>query len=313
VHAADGNDAAWAVLRACAEAGVPVASPDGRRAGLRHVVIRVSRATGEQMVTLVVTDAGDRRLRQVTARLVQRMPRLAGLHVNVLQGRSSWLFGPQTRKVHGRPYIREHVAGVSYLIGPTAFFQTNVEAAAILVEQVLAAVPPDTSHALDLYAGVGLFALPLARRGVRVTGIEESAEAVEAARRSQHLNGIGDRQCRFIHARVEEALGRIASSPWHATGPAVVVLDPPRAGCDRAVLTRLMTEVGPDTLVYVSCEPEALARDLALCLTMARQCGLAYDVRRVQPVDMFPHTAHVESVAVLQRRGSPRASRGRIA
>lgn len=304
VHAAEGNDVAWEILRVCQEVGLPPASRDGRRGVLRHVVIRVSRATGEALATLVVTDARDRRLKRVTAALVARVPRLAGLHVNVLEGVSPWLFGPDTSKVHGRAFLKEDVAGQSYLIGPTAFFQTNVDAAEILVRLVLDAIPENTREAIDLYSGVGLFAFPMARRGLRVTAVEESAEAVAAARRSQALNGIDDQQCRFVHARVEDAVARLGNRGLTAGGTRrspVVVLDPPRSGCHPSVLRALARDLAPQTIVYVSCEPAALARDLAELRDVARQHGVAYDVARVQPVDMFPHTSHVEAVAVIRQ------------
>jgi 23S rRNA (uracil1939-C5)-methyltransferase len=176
---------------------------------------------------------------------------------------------------------------------------------------VLDAVPADTGDVLDLYAGVGLFALPLARRGHRVVAVEEHRAAVEAGRRSQRLNRLDERTCRFVAARTEEALARHAARPGTSArgrrdvvGPGsarTVVLDPPRSGCSNQVL-RGIVRLQPDTIVYVSCEPSALARDLAALLEVGREESVSYRIDRVQPLDMFPYTPHVETVATLHRR-----------
>jgi 23S rRNA (uracil1939-C5)-methyltransferase len=303
VHADEGNRIAWLAREACEEAGVPAATPDGARGLLRHVVVRVARASGQSLVTLVATNARDPRLRRAVARLSAAAGAPDGIHVNQLEGPSRWLFGPQTRRAHGRALVREDVAGVSFLIGPTAFFQTNVRAAEVLVRLVLQAIPVE-ADVLDLYAGAGLFALPLARRGHRVTALEEHPGAVEAARVSLRLNRLADTACRFVRTRVEEGLPRVPQP--RAGRVRAVVLDPPRAGCSPRTLVGLVRHVRPDVIVYVSCEPGALARDLALVLGHGRREGLEYAMDPVQPVDMFPHTPHVEAVAVLRRPGRTR-------
>jgi 23S rRNA (uracil1939-C5)-methyltransferase len=312
VHAEAGNQLAWRIGDACRQAGVMGATPDGRAGLLRHVVIRVGRATHERLVTLVVTNTADTRLRRLTALLTAGPDAPDGIHVNLLRGRSSWLFGPETRKVHGRAWLREEVAGVSFLVAPAAFFQTNLTAAETLVRLVLDAVPQDATDVLDLYAGVGLFALPLARRGHRVIAVEEHPEAVAAGRRSCALNGIEPRTCSFVCARSDAALDRLIDGAAHRDGRRwghasdtaarlVVVVDPPRAGLSARLVDRLFRDACPAVIVYVSCEPATLARDVARGLSAAREAGVAYRLDRVQPLDMFPHTPHLEAVAVLSR------------
>ncbi len=141
---------------------------------------------------------------------------------------------------------------------------------------------------MDLYAGAGLFALPLAQRGHTVTAVEENREAVADGEASLRLNRISPERCRFVAKPVEAALRGMTSAD-------VVVLDPPREGCTPAVLEHVFGRMQPDVAVYVSCNPEALARDLS---SIARH---RYAIQSIQPVDMFPHTAHVEAVAVLTR------------
>lgn len=294
VHAAAGNQTAWRLLETCQRLGIPGATPDGRSGLLRHIVVRVGRGSGEQLVTLVVTDARDARVAKLTKAVTDATQAPAGLHVNVLRGRSSFLFGSETRKVHGHSWLREEVAGLSFLIGPTAFFQTNVSAAETLARLVLDAVPPACSDVLDLYAGSGLFALPLARRGHRVLAVEEHAGAVESGRRSQRLNAIDGRACRFVRGRVEDLPTLRAQA---------VVLDPPRRGCTERVLRTLARDVQPEVLVYVSCDPESLARDLEAWFRGLPRGRAGYRIAQVQPLDMFPHTPHLETVVTLLREG----------
>jgi 23S rRNA (uracil1939-C5)-methyltransferase len=207
------------------------------------------------------------------------------LHLNLHPKGDAFIFGRDTRRLAGPARVREAIAGVSFLISPTAFFQTNVRAAEILVELALDAIP-EGAAVLDLYAGAGLFALPLAQRGHHVIAIEENRLAVADGIASRELNHIPEERCRFIAVPVERARVPRADA---------VVLDPPREGCPARVLNEVFGAIAPKTAVYVSCNPEALARDLAIIT----RHGFA--VRSIQPVDMFPHTAHVEAVVTLGR------------
>jgi 23S rRNA (uracil1939-C5)-methyltransferase len=282
VHDERGNDVAFGFFKTFARAGIT--APD--HGVLRSLAVRVAVNTPEIAATLVVTDDGDRRLRAATRRAMQDRGAPTALHLNIHPRGDAFIFGRDTRCLSGPERLRESVAGVSFLISPTAFFQTNVPAAERLVEVVLDAVPSEAT-VLDLYAGAGLFALPLARRGARVTAIEENRAAVADGEASARLNRIPEDRCRFIARRVEAALA--SARPAEA-----VVLDPPREGCSGDVIGTVFGRLRPDTVVYVSCNPEALARDLSLAAPHG------YAIESIQPVDMFPHTAHVETVVVLR-------------
>jgi 23S rRNA (uracil1939-C5)-methyltransferase len=219
--------------------------------------------------------------------------------VNLHPRPDAYIFGRETRTIAGSARMREQVDDVSFLISPTAFFQTNVHAAEILVGLVRADVPAGT-RVLDLYAGAGLFALPLARAGHRVTAVEENRAAVADGEASARLNRISSDQCRFVATQVEQFVSRAvkasaASNSNADNGYDVVVLDPPREGCTPPVLQQVFGRLRPARSIYISCNPEALARDLDMIVREG------YAVRSLQPVDMFPHTAHVETVAVLDR------------
>jgi 23S rRNA (uracil1939-C5)-methyltransferase len=285
VHDSRGNAFAFAFHEECIRAGV-LAAPQGT---LRHLAIRVGAATGETMATVVVTDAGDRKLRNATRRALERREAPDSFHLNIHARPDPYIFGRETRHVRGPRHLREQVAGATFLISPTAFFQTNVYAAEILVRLVLDALPPG-KPVLDLYAGVGLFAIPLARRGDRVVAVEENRAATTDGTASLKLNGIPTERCRFVPRRVHAALRMLTpDAAIHA------VLDPPREGCEAAVVDDVFGRLRPERAAYVSCNPEALAADLPGIIHHG------YRVVRLQPVDMFPHTAHVETVAVLER------------
>lgn len=263
---------------------------------LQSLAIRAGANTPEIMATLVVTDDRDRKLRAATKRALDAGAAPTSLHLNVHPKRDALIFGPETRRLAGSERMREVVGGTSFLISPTAFFQTNVHAAEILVRLVLEAatgVGADLKvgpyrTVLDLYAGAGLFALPLARAGCTVTAIEENRQAVADGEASLRLNRIPADRCRFIARRVE-------SYRLPATSYQLVVLDPPREGCAPSVLRDLFGRLRPPRAVYISCNPEALARDLK------QIAGHDYRIVSIQPVDMFPHTAHIETVVVLTR------------
>jgi 23S rRNA (uracil1939-C5)-methyltransferase len=177
------------------------------------------------------------------------------------------------------------------LVSPTAFFQTNAGAAEELVKIVLASLE-GLSHlrVLDLYCGSGLFSLQMANAGAKVIAVEENRQAIADAEMNLRLNRLPAGQVRFVALRVEDALLRLARDPWDA-----VVLDPPRQGCPPAVLSAVFEQIRPLRVVYVSCNPDALATELPGIL------NTGYRVTRVQPVDMFPHTDHIETVMAFTR------------
>lgn len=289
VHDARGNAAAYRFRDAFVRAGA-AASPEG---SLRSIAFHVAYATPELLGTLVVARNDDKVVRSATRRVLDDADAPSSFHLNVHPRADAYVFGRDTRRVSGAGRLREAVAGTSFLVSPTAFFQTNVRAAEVLVRLVVDAIPAG-ARVLDLYAGAGLFALPLARRGDRVVAVEDNRLSVADGEASRRLNRIPDDCCRFMAQRTEQALRDLARRPAGAAFDAAV-LDPPRQGCAPAALDALFRVIAPRTVVYVSCNPEALALELAEIVP------LGYRIVSLQPVDMFPHTAHVETVAVLRR------------
>jgi len=287
VHDPRGNAVAFDFYTAFRGARV-----EAERGGLRSLAVRVGAGTEDVMTTLVVSKDSDRRVREATRKAISRQTLSTSVHVNMHQRRDAYIFGKDTRRIAGAERMREKVNGTSFLVSPTAFFQTNVRAAEILVRLVSAEVPPG-ARVLDLYAGCGLFALPLARAGHDVTAVEENYVAVADGEASLGLNRIPAGRCRFIAKRVLDFLSRTVKV--RDASYDLIILDPPREGCEAVVLQQVFGALRPARGIYISCNPEALARDLALIVTEG------YAIRSLQPIDMFPHTAHVETVAVLER------------
>ena len=204
--------------------------------------------------------------------------------------RTSW--AASRERVAGTGHVKEQSLGPAFLVSPSSFFQTNVAAAATLVRLVTEALPGESNlRVLDLYSGSGLFALPLAVRGHRVTAVEESRKSVKDAELNRRLNKVAEERLKLVCSAVEKAVPHLEPGSFDA-----VILDPPREGSPPEVMRGVFERLKPARGILVSCDPEALARELPLAV------AAGYRVLRVQPVDMFPHTPHVEAVAVLERR-----------
>ncbi|HYE88906.1 MAG TPA: 23S rRNA (uracil(1939)-C(5))-methyltransferase RlmD [Vicinamibacterales bacterium] len=255
---------------------------------LRHVIIRTTDSGREASAMLVVRD-NDKSLRAPVRKFLSSPEKPDGFFVNIHDKPGPYMVGDETIKIEGRSQVKEVVGEISYLVSPTAFFQTNVGAATELVRLVLGEIA-GAKRVLDLYCGSGLFSLPMARAGATVLAVEENRQAIADAEANVRINRLQHAGIRFVAARVEESLTRVAKERWDA-----VVLDPPRQGCPAAVIAMVFEELRPPRAVYVSCNPDALAREMPVIL------GTGYRVTRVQPLDMFPHTDHIETVVTLDR------------
>jgi 23S rRNA (uracil-5-)-methyltransferase RumA len=296
VHAPEGNRLAEAVRAQLDEAGVR-AHPNGP---LRHIVVRDLRSTWPAVVTLVVTEDGDPRVRRAVGRFLDAETRRVSVYVNVNDVDTPYVFGRETRHVAGPKRSVERVNGIDYRISATSFFQTNVDAAEILVQLVLDAAGGERrgGRAVDLYAGVGLFALQLVRAGYQVLAVEENPEAVADGMASLRDNDVPASRCRFVRSpvrRVDTWARDLPSGPIDA-----LVLDPPRAGVGAPLLQQILERLTPKRVAYVSCDPDSLAQDLSAIRSGPRGRP-HYVIESVQPVDMFPQTSHVEGVVALMR------------
>jgi len=282
VHSARGNRIAFALCEHLVNARI-----DWRL--LRHLIIRTTEDDREAVAMLVVA-RNDKSLRKPVRALLESDERPDGFFINIHDGPGPFMIGPETIHIEGRRHVRETIGGMSYRISPEAFSQTNVRAAAVLQRCVIEGVR-GAERVLDLYCGSGLFSLPLAATGARVLGIDENRQAVRDAQTNVRVNRIPDGGVRFTAARVEDGLARSAREPWEA-----VILDPPRQGCPKPILSAVFERIAPSRAVSVSCNPDMLAAELPAILSAG------YRIERIEAVDMFPHTDHIETVVRLIRK-----------
>ena len=256
---------------------------------LRHLVIREGRNTGQALVQLV-TARGERFDRERLIEVLAEFPEVKSIHWSVNRGVAEVTNLP-TELLWGEEAIEEEIGGLRFRVRPNAFLQTNTEMASKLYEiarEFAALEGGETVY--DLYCGIGTIGLSMAANALTVWGIEISEESVACAIENQELNGIGN--AAFFAGNVGEVLEELRE---RAGDPGVVVVDPPRAGLAGKALKRLGAIEAP-RIVYVSCNPTTLAGDV-------KRLGDDYGYRltRARPVDMFPHTPHVECVALLER------------
>ena len=270
--------------------GWPVDRHLSRGGGLRHLALRIGHHSGEVLITLVSSRGDLPGLEQLAQRWLKRWPAVVGVCLNLQERPTNVLFGPQTSCLAGRDHLEDLFAGLNYRIGADSFFQVNTPMAEQVVPLMLAALAHQGSgNLVDAYCGIGTYGLPLAAAGWRVLGLELAATAVALAATNARLNGLADRT-RFCAGAVSELLAAALGSAD------ALVLDPPRKGLEPGVIEAILA-MPPATLLYLSCDPATLARDLA------RLCGegLPYQLLQVQPLDFFPQTSHVECLAVLRR------------
>jgi 23S rRNA (uracil1939-C5)-methyltransferase len=294
VHSPRGNRIAFALRDRLADAGI-MAAGQSRSGILRHLIVRTTRDDREAVAMLVVT-RNDKGLRAPVRALLGSPERPNGFFININDKPGPFMVGERTVKIDGASHVRENAVGPAFLISPTTFFQTNVVAATHLVRLVTSAVG-SSRRVLDLFSGSGLFSVSLAAGGAHVVAVEENRQATKDAEANRRLNRIPEDRLRLICARVENALPRLSRESFDA-----VVLDPPRDGCGDAVLSAVFVRMAPRLVVYVSCNPDALARELPVI----RDAG--YQLVNAQPVDMFPHTDHIEAVTVFSRTADARLS-----
>ncbi|MBI3625006.1 MAG: 23S rRNA (uracil(1939)-C(5))-methyltransferase RlmD [Candidatus Rokubacteria bacterium] len=257
---------------------------------LRFLVLREAKRTGEAMVNIVTSAPQLSDLEPLATRLRRRVPQTASVILNVNPKKASVAVGVEEHLLAGRDHIREALGGLVFQISANSFFQTNT----LQAERLFALVEESTEltgteTVVDLYSGTGAITLLLARRCRWVYGIEVAQAAVEDAQRNAKANGIEN--CTFLAGEVRGVLPQLIGRGIRAE---VVVADPPRAGFHPKALRSLLT-LGPRRIVYVSCNPATMARDLG---ELARG---GYRIEWLQPLDMFPHTPHIEALARLSR------------
>jgi 23S rRNA (uracil1939-C5)-methyltransferase len=255
----------------------------------RFLMLRHSAAHDRWMVNVVTANEDPQAVVPLADMLAAGFPEVVAVVNNITDRRAGVAIGEREIHLAGEPVLTDRIGGFDFEISANSFFQTNTRGAQRLYETVgRYAALNGHEKVLDLYCGTGTIAICLAKQAGEVTGLEWVESAVSDARKNCRLNGIDN--CRFILGDIKDTLKTIG------TAPDLLVIDPPRAGMHKDVVEQVL-KLGPEKIVYVSCNPATMARDI---LTLKD----VYALEEVQPVDMFPHTFHIESVARLIKKGA---------
>ena len=273
---------------------------EDRRTGfLRHIMIRKSRATGDVMLTLVVTSPIMPGKKNFISAITSVHPEIKTIVLNINTSKTSMVLGNDNVVIYGPGYISDEILGVKFRISPNSFYQVNPVQTEILYKTAIdfasSAMPSDAKElrVLDAYCGTGTIGLCFSKStSATLTGVELNPNAVRDAISNARANNIDNAE--FLAADATEYMNRLDKkhSPFD-----IIFMDPPRSGSTPDFI-RACAKLSPKAIVYVSCGPETLARDLKLFKS------LGFSVNKIQPVDMFPLTGHVECVVLMSRRNT---------
>ena len=282
------NEAIQVVKDIFGELGIPAYNEKTHKGVLRHIMARYGKQTEELMIVLVTRTTSIPFVEKIVKEIVARLPHVKSIVQNVNTKKTNVILGETTNVLWGSEVIYDFIGKVKFAISAKSFYQVNPDQTKVLYEKALEyAGLSGEETVIDAYCGIGTISLFLAQKAKKVFGVEIVSEAIEDARRNAELNDINN---------VEFAVGSAETviSNWYDEGNSadVLVVDPPRKGCDEILLHTIL-EMKPKKVVYVSCNPGTLARDLRIL-----EDG-GYRTVEIQPVDMFPMTTHIENVASL--------------
>ena len=291
------NEQILAMVREFMEENHVSAYDEEKHTGVvRHVLIRKGFHTGQIMVCIVINDE---KLKS-SEKLVEKLYKFAGMtsiSISVNREKTNVIMGNTIKTLWGKPYIEDIIGDIRYQISPLSFFQVNpVQTEKLYAKALEYAGLTGKETVWDLYCGIGTISLFLAKNSRKVYGVEIIPQAIENARENARINGIENAE--FFVGKAEEVLPEFYEREMKQTGQKptadVIVVDPPRKGCDEVLLQTIIS-MEPKRVVYVSCDSATLARDLKFL----REKG--YEVKKVQAVDQFGHTVHVETVCLLSK------------
>ena len=283
--------------------GVSAYNEETGRGLVRHVLIRYGFTTKEIMVCLVINGDNFPKSEKLADKLVQ-IEGMTSITYSVNKENTNVIMGKEIGVLWGQGYITDYIGDVKYQISPLSFFQVNpVQTEKLYGLALEYAGLKGNETVWDLYCGIGTISLFLAQKAKKVYGVEIVPQAIDDARNNAKINGIENAE--FFVGKAEEVLpeyyARYEKEHGEKAYADVIVVDPPRKGCDETLLDT-MVEMKPERIVYVSCDSATLARDLKYL------CERGYEIQRVKPVDQFPHTVHVEVIIKMQLVGKDEKS-----
>lgn len=268
-----------------------------RKGLVRHILIREGFATKEIMVCLIINGTKLPHSEKL-AEVLAKIPGMTSITLSINEENTNVIMGKQIHVIWGQSYITDYIGNVKYQISPLSFYQVNPAQTEVLYGQALKYAGLTGNETVwDVYCGIGTISLFLAQKAKKVYGVEIVPQAIEDARRNAEINGIQNAE--FFVGEAEEVLPSYyvqyaKDHPGESAHADVIVVDPPRKGCEESVL-QTMVNMQPERIVYVSCDSATLARDLKYL------SGNGYELEKVRAVDMFPHTVHVETVVLLSQ------------
>lgn len=284
------NKVVEVVRRGISKLKVPIYNPRSKMGLLRYLVVRVSEAEQKAMVIFVTSERSYNEIHHLGKFVRDQLSEVEVVAQNVNSSEGNVIMGTSDHFLTSKHHLTEQIGNVYLMISPRSFFQVNRDGAALIYNKVREWAQLDGSETvLDLYCGIGGISLTLAPDAKKVIGVEYVDAAVADAQKNAKLNGITN--CTFEAGDAAELLEEIISDGEKID---VAVLNPPRKGCDELVLKRV-TSMAPRVIIYVSCSPQSLARDLNILKTVGYTCS------EIQPVDMFPQTMHIENVVRLEK------------
>ena len=282
----EGNQILNDIRRYMQTSGIPVYGLRSHVGFWRFVMLRHSAAYDQWLVNIITSSEDRNAVQPLADKLTETYPRIVAVVNNITSRKAGIAIGEYEILLAGNPTLRDRIGSLEFEISANSFFQTNSRGAERLYSIVKSyAELTGRESVLDLYCGTGTIAICLADSAAQVTGIELVESAVIDARKNAQLNGVSN--CHFVQGDIADVLGDRQRSPE------VMIIDPPRAGMHKNVVRHVLN-MAPERIVYVSCNPATMARDMGMLKER-------YRMLEVQPVDMFPHTFHVESVAKLDR------------
>lgn len=283
------NEAINAVREVIDKLRIPVYDEDRHTGVIRHVVARTGK-NGQLMVVLVTAKKELKDEKIIVNMLRKKLPQMVSLQQNVQTYKNNVILGRETKILWGKPTIKAELGKLSFNVSARSFFQVNTMQAEVLYDTAMEyAQLTGKETVIDAYCGTGTISLYLAQRAHKVYGVEIVSPAIADAKKNARENNL--RNAEFIVGDCTEVMPRLYKQ---GVRPDVIVVDPPRAGCTPVVL-ETFANMKPQRIVYVSCNPATLARDIEI---LER---LGYKAEKVQPVDMFSHSSHTESVALINR------------
>lgn len=270
---------------------IPVYDEKSHKGIIRHVVTKVGFTSGELMVIIVTNGSKLPRKDELINLLRDGLPNITSIVQNVQSNKTNVILGNKNITLWGQDYITDSIGDLKFKISPMSFFQVNpVQTEKLYTKALEYANLTGNEKVVDAYCGIGTISLFLAKKASKVYGVENVPQAIDDANENARINDIDNVE--FILGEAENVIPRMASEGLKVD---VVVVDPPRKGCDQKLLETIV-EMNPERMVYVSCNPATMARDLKFMVEHG------YKVEEVQPVDMFPQTGHVEIVCLMSRK-----------